>query len=178
VSTPEQEAFWILRAQYGDRDALERLLESAQAPLGRYIRGLVGSDAAEDVWQNVLLQIFRRLSSLEDPALFRAWAFRIASRAAFRWLKRQRRWRDHIVDAATLEESPATVPAIGGELLPALERLDLSPASRAVLLLHFQHDLPLADVAAILAIPIGTAKSRLAYGLRRLRQHLGIDRRS
>jgi hypothetical protein len=81
VSTPEQQAFWILRAQYGDRDALERLLESAQAPLGRYICGLVGSDAAEDVLQNVLLQIFRRLPSLEDPVLFRAWAFRIASGA-------------------------------------------------------------------------------------------------
>ena len=59
-----------------------------------------------------------------------------------------------------------------------LHAVDVSPASRAVLVLHFQEDLPLADVAAILEIPLGTVKSWLAYGLAALRRHLGAKRRS
>jgi RNA polymerase sigma-70 factor (ECF subfamily) len=53
----------------------------------------------------------------------------------------------------------------------------ISPASRAVLVLHFQDELPLADVAAILELPLGTVKSRLAYGLRALRMQLTHNRR-
>jgi RNA polymerase sigma-70 factor (ECF subfamily) len=46
----------------------------------------------------------------------------------------------------------------------------LSPASRAVLVLHFQEEMPLAHVAAVLGIPLGTVKSRLASGLNTLRE--------
>jgi RNA polymerase sigma-70 factor (ECF subfamily) len=59
-----------------------------------------------------------------------------------------------------------------------LHAADVSPASRAVLVLHFQEDLPLTDVAAILEIPLGTVKSRLAYGSAALRRQLGAKRRS
>ena len=50
-----------------------------------------------------------------------------------------------------------------------LDSSALSPASRAVLVLHFREEMPLAHVAAVLEIPIGTVKSRLAFGLRALR---------
>lgn len=53
----------------------------------------------------------------------------------------------------------------------------LPPASRAVLALHFQQQLSLGEVAAILGLPLGTVKSRLAAGLTALRDHLGIERR-
>ncbi len=53
----------------------------------------------------------------------------------------------------------------------------VSPASRAVLLLHYQHDLSLEETAAILEIPIGTAKSRLHYGVSTLRKHLIAERK-
>ena len=46
----------------------------------------------------------------------------------------------------------------------------VTPASRAVLALHFQEDMTLPEVAAILDIPVGTVKSRLAYGLATLRR--------
>jgi RNA polymerase sigma-70 factor (ECF subfamily) len=46
----------------------------------------------------------------------------------------------------------------------------VSPSSRAVLLLHYQQHLSLEEAAAILDIPVGTAKSRLAYGLNTLRR--------
>lgn len=57
-----------------------------------------------------------------------------------------------------------------------LERLldaeTLTPASRAVLALHFQQELWLPEVAAVLEIPLGTVKSRLASGLAALRKQL------
>jgi RNA polymerase sigma-70 factor (ECF subfamily) len=51
---------------------------------------------------------------------------------------------------------------------------DISPASRAVLVLHFEEELSLPEVAAVLELPLGTVKSRLAYGLTALRKHLTI----
>ena len=49
---------------------------------------------------------------------------------------------------------------------------EVSPASRAVLLLHYQDGLPLEEVAAVLEVPLGTIKSRLSYGLTQVRRKL------
>jgi RNA polymerase sigma-70 factor (ECF subfamily) len=177
VRTSGQQVLWVLRAQCDDREALELLLGSIQVPLRRYLRGVVGPDDADDVLQHVLVAIFRKLVSLENPALFRPWAFRIASRAAFRWLKRERRRPEEALDEAVVGgiHTPGGRPS--DELLSDLHAVNgLSPASRAVLVLHFAEDLPLSDVAAILDIPLGTVKSRLAYGLAALRKQLGRNR--
>jgi RNA polymerase sigma-70 factor (ECF subfamily) len=174
VSAPRQESQWVLRAQCGDRDALELLLRSIQPSLHRYLRGLVGSLPSEDVLQDVLIVVARKLSWLEQPDLLRPWAFRIASRAGFKHLKRERRWRG---DDSGLEEIAAPEPPPPDELLQELATMDgISPASRAVLVLHFQEEMSLEAVAAILEIPLGTVKSRLAYGLNALRKQLGHNR--
>ena len=47
---------------------------------------------------------------------------------------------------------------------------DLPPASRAVIVLHYLEEMSIEEVAAVLEIPPGTVKSRLAYGLARLRR--------
>jgi RNA polymerase sigma-70 factor, ECF subfamily len=173
VDTSRQEALWVLRAQCDDREALELLLRSVQRSLHRYLCGLVGPSDADDVLQEVLLLAYRKLGRLENPELFRPWLFRIASRAGFRHLKKERRLeqpRDEVV----LEDVPAPDIAPPDELLRELVKMDgISPASRAVLVLHFQEEMPLPEVAAILGIPLGTAKSRLAYGLTALRKRLG-----
>jgi len=178
VSASRQEAHWILRAQCGDREALELLLGRAQSWLRRYLSSLVGSDDADDVLQDVLLILYRKLIWLDDPELFRPWSLRIASRAAFRWLKRRKRWADRAADEFVLEQIPSPNTEPTDDLLSQLSRIDgISPASRAVLVLHFQEELSLSDVAAILEIPLGTTKSRLAYGLAALRRQLDRNRR-
>jgi RNA polymerase sigma-70 factor, ECF subfamily len=169
-------ATWVLRAQSGDRDALELVLRSVQRALRRYVSGLVGADDADDILQDVLMIVSRKLYWLEEPTVFRAWAFRIASRAAFRHLKKRKRWRDATVDDAAIGELAA--PEITHRDDAILELLDspaLTPASRAVLVLHFREEMPLAHVAAVLEIPLGTVKSRLAFGLKTLRRHLGAE---
>ena len=165
-----QEAQWVLRAQCGDREALELLLRAVEPALRRYLTGLVGAGDSSDVLQDVLLLIYRKLTWLEDPGLFRPWTYRIASREAFRWLKRKARRAEDPMDEATLNAVHAPEARLPEDLVADLHRIEgVSPASRAVLMLHFQEDLPLADVAAILGIAPGTAKSRLAYGLAALR---------
>lgn len=168
----EQEAAWVIQAQCGDRDAMEQVLRSVQPSLHRYILRLVGPAAADDVLQDVLIAIARKLSWLQEPLLFRAWAYRIASRAAFAHLRRERRRGLQETADEVLEALVAPEPRPSDEGLRALlDGAVLSPASRAVLMLHFQEDMPLAEVAAVLEIPVGTAKSRLAYGLAALRRH-------
>ena len=87
----------MLRAQLGDREAIESLLRSVQPMLTRYVRAIVGASAAEDVTQEVMVTIFRKLWTLSSPDLFRPWMFRVAGRAAFHYLKK----------TATLAGAPA-----------------------------------------------------------------------
>lgn len=178
MGTPTREAEWVLRAQCGDRDALELLLRSVQPSLRGYIAGLVGSADADDVLQDVLLLVARKLSWLDDPQVFRAWAFRIASRSAFRYLRQRKRWADKEVEDHVLDDLEAPPLAPSSETLDALLTSPaLSAASRAVLVLHFREEMALADVAAVLDLPVGTVKSRLAFGLRALRKQFD-DKRS
>lgn len=139
----------MLRAQCGDRDALALLTAV----------------------------VYRKLTLLEQPEVFREWVFRIASRAAFRHLKKRNRWPDRARDEDAFEHLVAADPPPREDTVLALLASDvISPASRAVLALHFQEELSLPDVAAILEIPLGTVKSRLSYGLSALRKHLNRER--
>jgi RNA polymerase sigma-70 factor (ECF subfamily) len=177
VTTSKQELQWVLRAQCDDLQALEYLLRSIQQPLRRYISGVVGSSHADDVLQDVLVIVCRKLKSLHAPELLRPWVYRIASRQSFRHLKKERRWPEQPSDESLVSELPAQEDYPSMELLQELLSVNgLSPASRAVLVLHFQEELPLAEVAAILELPIGTVKSRLAYGLSAIRKHLSLKR--
>jgi RNA polymerase sigma-70 factor (ECF subfamily) len=173
----DQEIIWVLRAQSGSRPALDALLRQIQEPLYRYLVGLAGDRTlAEDVLQEVFLRIYQKLGWLREPALFRPWCYRIATREAFRFLKRDRRWADQLRDRELLEavaappgEGPAE-PALLARLPDLL--LQVSPASRAVLALHYLDGRTLEESAAILGLAVGTVKSRLAYGLAALRRQV------
>jgi len=158
----------VLRAQSGDRGAFDALLRTIDADLLRYVRRLVSNDpAVEDVVQDTLIQIVRKIGWLRDPALFRPWCFRIASRAAFRSVRREPRHQE-LGEVVTVDE--ALDPWQRERLLGALPRI--SAASRAVILLHYFEEMTISDVAAVLALSPGTVKSRLAYGLAQLRKEM------
>lgn len=171
----ELENWWVLRAQSGDREALNELLRTVQEPLYRYIFSLVREQhQAEDILQEVFIRIYRKLGWLREPQVFRAWAYQIATREAFRHLKLERRWKEQIRDETALKMIPVLPPReeFALELIEQLPQLvaNLSPASRAVIVLYYLHEMSLDETSAVLDIPIGTVKSRLAYGLESLRQ--------
>jgi RNA polymerase sigma factor (sigma-70 family) len=92
--------------------------------------------------------------------------------------KKRRRWSDHVQEQPFLDDLPAAdVPIDARTLQELFSTNQISPRCRAVLTLHFQEDMSLAEVAAVLELPLGTVKSRLAYGLAALRKRLGDGRR-
>lgn len=159
----------VLRAQSGDRDAFDQLLRIVEAPLHRYIAAIAPADG-EDVLQEVLITIVRKIGWLSDPSLFRAWAYRIASRAAFRALRKRRARAEEELEDVHAEAVTYDDPWLRERIATETQRLP--PASRAVVLLHYMEEMPLSEVAAVLDINIGTVKSRLASALARLRKEL------
>ena len=170
-------ALLVVRAQLGDLGALDRLLRVVQDPLYAHIAYITrDADGAKDVLQDVLLTISRALGQLDDPRLLRAWAFRIASRAAVRYLKR----RPETAALDDLPEMPAAevldIDAIdlSSSLTAAIN--ELPPACGIAVRLRYLEELSLVEIAEALDVPVGTVKSRLSYGLSLLRQRLDVAR--
>jgi RNA polymerase sigma-70 factor (ECF subfamily) len=166
------EAQLVLLAQAGDREALERLLKGIQTILFKYIHRLVGPDTAADVLQDVFLEICRHIRALKEPLFFRAWAYRISTRASFRLLRHRRIWQSRHEGEIEMDELPdnhreSALEFLSDDVNPLLDIV--SPASRAAMALHYLEGQTIQEVAAILQLSTGTVKSRLAYGLKCLR---------
>lgn len=169
MDTAAHERALVLRAQSGDRQAFDELLVLVDGALLRYIASIVRDRCApEDVLQDVLITVVRKIGWLRNPSLFRAWCFRIASRAAFRAMGKGVP-SEVLEEMAGVEYEPPD-PWLRERLAGAIHRL--TEASRAVIHLHYVEDMSLSDVAAALEINAGTVKSRLAYGLAQLRKEL------
>ena len=165
--------FLVLRCQVGDKQAFNELLASIEARLFTYVRTLSGdTELAKDILQDVFLIIYRKIGWLNDPDLFLPWAYRIASRETIRVLKKKR--REILVDEQIITDLVAEEPE--SEFEPGLiemipETLEkISRSSREVLVLHYLEEMSIAETAEILDISVGTAKSRLAYGLSQIRK--------
>jgi RNA polymerase sigma-70 factor (ECF subfamily) len=176
MESAKQETWLALRAQAGDREGFDQLFRLLQAPLYRYIFSLVGARAlAEDILQEVFILIYRKIRWLREPELLRPWVYRIATREAFKHLKRERRWSDKTEDETALLDLPAPQrDELEPELIAQLVA-GVSPASRAVIVLHYLHEMPLAEIAEVMGVAVGTVKSRLAYGLDLMRRQLTVN---
>jgi RNA polymerase sigma-70 factor, ECF subfamily len=169
LSDSREEYLLVLRAQTGDREALDQLFRRIQAPLLRHLLLVTRNPAdAEDVAQQVFLLVHRKLGWLRDPVLFRPWLYRIATREALGHVSRQRARGE----AELFETAAATVPLDRSTAFEEVRRKigHLPPAARAVVSLHYVDGYTLEEAAAILQVPLGTAKSRLWAGVMRLRK--------
>jgi RNA polymerase sigma-70 factor (ECF subfamily) len=172
MSGTREQFWWVLRAQSGDLEAFELLLKFIQPSLLRYIQNLVQNRAlAEEIVQETLLLIYKKLRWLEDPQLFQAWVYRIASRESWKQLKKEKKHLGEQVPEIMVEPPKDEVSPELLKLLPELVS-QVSPASRAVLVLHYLEEMKLSEISEILEVRPGTVKSRLAYGLAKLRENL------
>ncbi len=170
----------VIQAQEGDHDAFARL---AAPSIGRLIAiarlFLHDYTSAEDAVQEALVDAWRDLRSLRDPDRFDAWLTRILVRACQDARRRVR--RRGLMEVQT--DAPVgfafddneTAVANADRLERGLRRLTMD--QRTVLVLAFYLDLPLADSAAILGIPVGTMKSRLNRSLAAMRAAIDADER-
>jgi len=162
------------RAQLGDRSALEQLLRALEQPLLDHVKTIVSDrDVADDVLQEALLRVSRKLNSLREPQWIRAWAYRIATREAIRAARAERDpRREEVDDWHDVPAPDAEAAVISEELLDEIPpRLDELPRqAQLVLRMRYLQELSQQEIAEALEIPIGTVKSRINYGLSFLRR--------
>jgi RNA polymerase sigma-70 factor (ECF subfamily) len=170
----------VERARRGDHDAFAVLAGAAISRLDS-AAWLILRDAeqAKDAVQNALVRAWRDLPTLRDPDRFDPWLHRLLVRACIDEARRLRRHRAD-VELPNLDLPAAAAMESTVADRDQLERgfLRLQPEMRAVIVLHHYLDLPLPEVAASLAIPLGTAKSRLHRALGLLRAALDADARA
>ncbi|MGC8839090.1 MAG: RNA polymerase sigma factor [Anaerolineae bacterium] len=130
---------------------------------------------AEDALQEIFLQVHKALSTFDpEKGAFTTWLYRIAVNHC---LSRRRNRRlftvplDRVAPSSPAEFPPDYRSVEDEETLrQALGRL--SEKLRAVVILRYYLDLPYAEIAQVLDIPVGTVKSRLNLALRTLRREL------
>lgn len=157
----------------GDRRALEAIATECLPRIRNLARYLVRSDVeADDVAQEVMIAILRKLSTWRGEGTLQAWIDRIAVREAFLALRRARRARDRVDAGADLQvvADPSGPPDAYAERRRAVAALDqLSDEQRHAIVLHHVLGMSVAEVAEETGAPIETVRSRLRLGLARLR---------
>jgi RNA polymerase sigma-70 factor (ECF subfamily) len=163
-----------IRCALGERQAFDALIARWHEPLWRYLRRLSGSDdAAADLTQDTWLRVMRGVSRLREPASLRPWLFGIARRVAMDRLRVQ--YAQKLDAEVVLDELPAAVADTALE--SDLATLDATLASlpireRETLALFYLRELTIDEIAALLAVPAGTVKSRLFRARQLLRREL------
>jgi RNA polymerase sigma-70 factor (ECF subfamily) len=127
---------------------------------------------AEEVAQEVFFDLYRNAPELESPAHVVHWLRRVTSHRLIDLIRQQQRRPQ-----TPLEE--AAEPSVGaGEADPMLSDLlrqlvaALPEKARIVVILRFQEEMELAEIAATLDLPVGTVKSQLQRALALLREKL------
>lgn len=170
----------VERARHGDREAFGLLA----VPLGDRLfavanRILRDHELAADATQQALVNIWRDLPQLRDLARFDAWCYRLLVRACYAERRNERRWSPslHVLPSATADGAADEMNMVidRDQLERAARRLSID--HRAVVVLRYYLDLPLAEISALLEIPSGTVRSRLRYAMKGLRAALDADAR-
>jgi RNA polymerase sigma factor (sigma-70 family) len=158
------------RAAHGDREAFEQLVHRFQRRLYgfayRYIRD---PDEAQDLVQEVFLRLHRKLGRFDPRRPFEPWLWRVAANVCANYLDR-RVPRPTALDGGDHDLGAASPPALLEETRLGAAMSRLPPAYRLLLVLHYQADMPLAEIAETLGVSQVTVKSRL-YRARTQLQH-------
>ncbi|HEX2696273.1 MAG TPA: RNA polymerase sigma factor, partial [Anaerolineales bacterium] len=164
----------IIRAQRGDREAFAALFEQYKNLVYKTAYLMLGdSSEAEDVLQEVFVQVYKSLSGF-DPrkAAFSTWLYRVTMNYCLNHNRKKRHLALPLDEVSALlrNEFPGSQLAEEEALQQAVGKL--TDKQRAVVILRYFWDLPYADIAQSLGLPLGTVKSRLDLALKTLRNIL------
>lgn len=163
----------LSRAKSGDAQAftsLVRLHERRVYSLA--LRMLTDRHEAEDLAQEVFMQLHRKLAVIESAAHLTFWLRKVTTHLAIDRLRKEQRH-----EALVLDNEP-DIAGDSHEVDPLLQRQlrelvsQLPPAPRAVVVLRFQEDLDPAEIAETLTMPVNTVKSHLKRSLATLRKSI------
>lgn len=165
-----------------DPELLDLLIEQYQFRLFRYLLHLTGSrERAEDFFQETWVRVLERGAQYDGKWKFEAWLFTIARNLVLDWHRRKKpesfdslRGPAEDAPAFDLKDEVSATPletVLGAEQREGLQiSLTKIPAMyREVLVLRFQEEMQLEEIAGVLSAPVSTVKSRLYRGLEALR---------
>jgi RNA polymerase sigma factor (sigma-70 family) len=162
-------------AQAGDPTALERLLCELQPDIRRYARRQCHrSSSVEDVVQEALIVLYRRVGSVRDPLALAGWVFRVVTRLCMLPVLGLLRGAEQLTDRHEAEHF-ARVPVheLRTDLVRALE--SLPTMYREVVLLRDMEQLTIGEAAERLGLTREATKSRLHRARALLREYLEPD---
>jgi RNA polymerase sigma-70 factor, ECF subfamily len=167
----------VEQARAGDERAFAELVDldgdRCYAIAYRILRDV---QRAQDAVQQAFLLAWRELPRLRDPERFEVWLHRLVVNACYEEFRQYRRWSANVrmlpVDGLAARDETVSI-----DDRDALERAfrTLSAEHRAVVVLHHHAGIPLASIAEVAGVPLGTVKSRLHYATRILRDALATD---
>ena len=160
----------LAKARLGDRSALAALVRAHQGSVYSLALRMLGArDLAEDLTQEVFMQLSSNLKSIESSRHLIFWLRQVTSNRAIDQLRRRARFTFTPLDdeMQLFSEQQDTDPLLQRQIRTMLA--ELSAPARAVLLLRFQDDLDPTEIAETLNMPLNTVKSHLKRSLDTLR---------
>ncbi len=169
----------LLDVGKGDRKAFNELYQSYSPPLYRLVKKMLIRNEADvdEVFQEAMLRIWKN-APLFNPArgTARSWIYVVATRHCLNWLdsKKVRTGRNESELSEdfcdTQQQSPEDTACRNSEAQRALGLLNRLPDEmRQMITLRHLEDLSIDEIAEITQTPAGTVKSRIFYGLKKLR---------
>ena len=159
------DALLVARIRAGDEDAFEIVMVRYQAPLFRYVRGLVGDhELASDLVQETFLRAYRAIDRLADPGLLRSWLYCIAHNQAYSALRRRRliSWLPLVFGQHLSAPAPDRAALEAARVEAALACVPSQ--QRAPLLLHLVAGFSYAEIAELLPVSEGSVRMRISRG--------------
>ncbi len=184
---PADEAAWARAAAAGDKSAFGRLVERHKAPVyGLCYRLLGAADEARDAAQETFVRAYLGMKDFDDGQPFASWALRIARNHCIDQIRRRRptlilAGEAREQDTSGVAPELADKQAMGGEQAmqerEAQRDLDraimkLSPRYREVISLFHLHHKSYAEIAEVLAVPMGTVMTWLHRARKELRAQM------
>lgn len=171
----------IERCQKGQEDLFDLLIDRHRTALYSLCRKLTRHTMdADDLFQDTWLRAVRSLKRCDPQRRFAPWLFAICINRYRDRFRKRRRWSALVRPmrpARDVARAPETDPAaaiVAQEKVAAVRRAleDLDDVHRLPILLHYYREFSMNEIAAMLAIPPGTVKSRLSRARQALRQKL------
>ncbi|MEH6850668.1 MULTISPECIES: RNA polymerase sigma factor [Bacillus] len=164
----------MLAYQKGDKQAGERLYVLIKPALYTFLyRFNRDEQLSQDLVQDTFLTLERKKKMYDvNKGKLKTYLFQIAYRLMINKLNRRKKWRSLLPFLIPIEEKEISKEdrfTIREAILKVPEE------QRAVLILSYYHDMPHKEIADVLGIPIGTVKSRLHHGIKKLKQLLEVD---